>query len=216
MPSPCIIVHGGAYAIADAKAAASIAGCENAARVGYAILVSGGSALDAVEASINCLENDPTFDAGYGSDLNSAGFVEMDAMIMDGSNLSCGSVAGIRSVRNPISVARKVMEETNHVLLVGEGADIFAKEQGFPYVETEELISPNAENQSYYNGSDQRILLKSVTSLAMVIETTGCEQDLMSMRDWNVEGLIELSDKARVICEFCSKYNIFHAIKNSE
>lgn len=156
MSSPCIIVHGGAYAIADAKAAALIAGCENAARVGYAILAAGGSALDAVEAAINCLENDPTFDAGYGSDLNSAGFVEMDAMIMNGSNLSCGSVAGIRSVRNPISVARKVMEETNHVLLVGEGADIFAREQGFPYVGTEELISPNArdvlaEYQSYHN-----------------------------------------------------------------
>jgi serine/threonine protein kinase/ankyrin repeat protein len=124
------------------------------------------------------------------------------------------------AVEASINCLEKVIEETNHVLL-GEGADIFAREQGFPYVETEELISPNArdvlaENQSYYNGSDQRILLKSVTSLAMVVETTGCEQDLMSMRDWNVEGLIELSDKARVICEFCSKYNIFHAIKNSE
>jgi beta-aspartyl-peptidase (threonine type) len=97
---------------------------------GYQLLSSGKPALDVVESVINILEDSPLFNAGKGAVFNSAGENEMDASIMDGATLMAGAVAGVKTVKNPISAARKVMENTWHVLLAGPGADQFAKEQG--------------------------------------------------------------------------------------
>ena len=126
---PAIIVHGGAWAIPDDEVEAHKAGVLAALQVGWEVLSGGGSALDAVEAAIRVLEDDPTFDAGIGSFLNAAGHVELDAALMDGATMRCGAVAAVRRVRHPISVARNVLD-SHHILLVGEGADAFAVASG--------------------------------------------------------------------------------------
>ncbi|CAG7835826.1 unnamed protein product [Allacma fusca] len=139
---PVIVIHGGAWAIPDSLVASSLAGVQAAAQAGWKILSSGGSAVDAVEATIVVLENDPTFDAGTGSVLTTDGTVEMDAIIMEGENLNLGAVACLGNVKNPIRVARLVMEKTDHTLLVGQGALEFAKEIGVPTISTESLATP--------------------------------------------------------------------------
>lgn len=125
-----IIVHGGARTIAAAQQDANRFGCQNAAKVGADILRGGGSALEACERVVQVLEDDQTFNAGSGSVPTSAGIVEMDAAIMDGQTLDVGAVASIRSVRNPVSVARWLLR-SKPVLLVGEGASDFAAANGF-------------------------------------------------------------------------------------
>ena len=142
-----IIVHGGAYAISDDMVPSIIEGCKRAAIVGHKVLESGGSSLDAVEAAVRVLEDDYHFNAGHGAVLNSDGDIEMDAMIMEGKNLQLGSVGGIKGVANPVSLARLVMEKTDHVMLIGEGAKEFARERGIPDVSTEELMSPEMKQK---------------------------------------------------------------------
>ena len=107
----------------------------NALKVGADHLSKGGSALDAVEKVVIYLENCPLFNAGKGAVMTADGIHELDAAIMDGSNLEAGAIAGVRDVRNPILAARAVMEHSPHVLLIGEGASFFAKEQGLEIVE---------------------------------------------------------------------------------
>lgn len=125
-PTPwAIIVHGGARTIAPQDAAANRAGCLTAAEVGAAILSFGGSAEAAVEAAIRALEDDPTFNAGAGAVLNSEGVVQLDAAIMRGGDLAIGAVGALEGVRHPISVARRLLDQTAG-LLVGEGARAFA------------------------------------------------------------------------------------------
>jgi len=142
MPKPMIIVHGGAWNIPDDLVDAYLEGVENAVKAGWEILKSGGTAIDAVEAAIRVMEDDPTFDAGVGSFLNEEGFVELDAVIMDGKTVDAGAVAGVRNIKNPITLARKVLEETEHVLIVGEGANKFAKKLGIEEVRPEDLVLP--------------------------------------------------------------------------
>ncbi|AKU92083.1 isoaspartyl peptidase/L-asparaginase family protein [Vulgatibacter incomptus] len=126
-----ILVHGGAGPIAsDDRALACAEGCLAAARIGHAILTGGGSALDAVEAACAALEDDPLFNAGTGACLNADGDVELDAAIMEGTSLRAGAVAAVRTVRNPIRLARLVMDRSPHVLLAAHGAERFAREQG--------------------------------------------------------------------------------------
>lgn len=137
---PAIIVQGGAGRIPEDEIQARLEGIKQAAGVGWRILQRGGSALDAVEAAVVCLEDNPLFNAGRGSSLNALGQVELDASIMDGSTLRAGAVAALKRIRNPIRLARKVMEEGKHVLLVGEGALRFAREVGVPECSEEELI----------------------------------------------------------------------------
>lgn len=108
---------------------------------GWNVLAKGGSALDACEAAVRVLEEDPAFDAGVGSVLNADAEVEMDAMIMCGESLNAGAVAAIRNVKNPVTVARAVMEQTPHCLLVGDGARAFADELGIPFASTNELVT---------------------------------------------------------------------------
>lgn len=129
---PSIIVHGGAWSIPTSQTAPTLSGVRAAALAGTVVLQSGGSALDAVEAAVNLLETDPTFDAGRGSCLNAERGIEMDAGIMtaDVNSVHAGAVAAVSRVKHPVSLARLVMERTPHVLLVGAGADGFAKEVG--------------------------------------------------------------------------------------
>lgn len=139
--SPAIIVHGGAWAIPDAEIAAHERGVTAALHAGWAVLQRGGSALDAVEAAVRVLENDPTFDAGVGSFLNAAGQVEMDAAIMDGTTLDVGAVAAVGRVPNPVTLARHVMT-TEHVLVVGAGAEALAPDAGIPLCDPLSLVVP--------------------------------------------------------------------------
>jgi L-asparaginase / beta-aspartyl-peptidase len=139
---PALIVHGGAWDIPDAAIPACRAGCERALSAGWQILLSGGSALDAIEAAIVVLEDDPVFDAGYGSHLNLDGRVECDAIVMNGASLRAGSVAALQRVRNPIRLARKVLEDCPHMMLVAEGAERFGEEQGIVLCDPRELIAP--------------------------------------------------------------------------
>ena len=95
--------------------------------------------------AVKCLEDDPAFDAGHGSVLNAIGEIEMDAIIVDGRNLKFGAVAAVQNISNPVSLARKVMEETDHVMLVGKGANQFAVEVGIPEVNPMELVNSVAK-----------------------------------------------------------------------
>jgi beta-aspartyl-peptidase (threonine type) len=135
-PRPlAIAIHGGAGVIDPAKmtpqrAASYRAGLAAALDAGYAILERGGSSLDAVTAAVRIMEDDPQFNAGRGAVLNHEGDAELDAAIMDGHGPRAGAVAGVRHVRNPVELARLVMEKSPHVLLVAGGAEEFALEQG--------------------------------------------------------------------------------------
>lgn len=133
MKAHAIVVHGGAGRLrSEERGEAAALGCLRAARVGHAILARGGTALDAVEAACAALEDDPLFNAGTGSCLNADGEVEMDAAIMEGSERRVGGVAAIRRVKNPIVVARRVLENSPHVLFAAAGAERFARAQGIP------------------------------------------------------------------------------------
>ncbi|MFW5940214.1 MAG: isoaspartyl peptidase/L-asparaginase family protein [Chloroflexota bacterium] len=137
-----IIVHGGAGAwkIREDHLPQAIAACEEAAAAGRAILVEGGAALDAVEAAVRILEQCPVLDAGRGSYLNAEGEIEMDAMIMDGDSLALGAVGAVRHVMHPISLARRIMSESEHTFLVAHGAEAFAQQIGFPRCQTGDLL----------------------------------------------------------------------------
>ncbi len=126
-----IVVHGGCGRWAAKDTAAALAGVRAAVAAGRRVLADGGSALDAVCAAVVVLEDDPLFNAGTGSVLTRDGMAEMDAAVMTGADLRCGGVAAITRVKNPILVARKVMEATPHVLLAGTGATSFARAHGF-------------------------------------------------------------------------------------
>jgi beta-aspartyl-peptidase (threonine type) len=144
---PALIVHGGAGDLAPDDLASSggpqarLEGVRRACAAGWSILRSAGSALDAVEAAVRVLEDDPVFNAGTGATLTAAGDVELDASIMDGTSLRCGAVAVVKDVKNAVSLARAVMERTHHVLLAGPGASAFAREIGVPPYENGLLVT---------------------------------------------------------------------------
>jgi beta-aspartyl-peptidase (threonine type) len=135
---PALAIHGGAGTIDRQRMTAELeaeyrGGLEEALRAGWKVLDKGGSAMDAVEAAVVSLEDFPLFNAGRGSVFTHEGEQEMDACIMDGSKLRAGAVAAVKNVRNPITLARKVIGETEHVLLIGEGATQFAEEVGVKF-----------------------------------------------------------------------------------
>ena len=140
MNKPVLVVHGGAWVVPSEEFDAHKKGLQDALEIGMAILKNNGSALDAVEKAIASMENSGVFDAGIGAVLNDQGDVELDAQIMK-SNLEAGAVAAIRNYKNPISIARKVMETTPHSLLVGDGAGEFAKKSGFSKIDMQRMIS---------------------------------------------------------------------------
>lgn len=125
----------------------SIRGVEDAARAGWKILSAGGSALDAVEKAVNAMEDNPVFDAGVGSVLNEDGEIEMDAIIMEGSTLKTEAVAALRKTKNPVSLAKKIMEKTEHVMIIGEGAERLARRWRLEQVPREKLVTEEAEKE---------------------------------------------------------------------
>jgi beta-aspartyl-peptidase (threonine type) len=144
-----IAIHGGAggdlQRWSEAQRKARIDGLKAALNRGKELLEQGAAAVDVVQAVVQVLEDDPNFNAGRGAVLNSVGDASLDASIMDGSDLSCGAVANVSSVRNPIQLARAVRDKTPHVILCGEAADVFSREVGITqatqdYFKTEEQI----------------------------------------------------------------------------
>ena len=151
-PRYTIAVHGGAGVITrdklmPEKEAAVRAALEAALRAGETILRTNGTALDAVEATIKILEDTPHFNAGHGAVLNRDGFCELDAAIMDGATRRAGAVAAARRIRNPIEGARLVMDRTPHILLAGEGADLFAEQAGLTMVNPDYFITEPRRQQ---------------------------------------------------------------------
>jgi beta-aspartyl-peptidase (threonine type) len=139
-PRFMLVVHGGAGTITRADMTPEMearyrAKMTEAIRAGYDVLNRGGPALDAVVAVINVLEDSPLFNAGKGAVFTNAGTNELDAAIMNGATLAAGAVAGVRHIRNPIDLARLVMEKSPHVMMVGDGAEAFAKSQGMALVD---------------------------------------------------------------------------------
>jgi L-asparaginase / beta-aspartyl-peptidase len=137
---PALILHGGAWAIPDDAVNDCRDGIRRALEAGWDVLSSGGAAMDAVQAAIVVLEDDVAFDAGIGAHLNAAGHVQLDAILMDGATLKAGAVAAVEHVKNPIQLARKVLEKSEHMMLVGEGAERFAESHGVPLCEPEALV----------------------------------------------------------------------------
>ncbi|MCD6514900.1 MAG: isoaspartyl peptidase/L-asparaginase [Candidatus Odinarchaeota archaeon] len=140
-----IVVHGGAGRIKEKYVNSVLKGVSKAAEIGYEILKSGGIALDAVEAAVKELEENPVFNAGYGSALNINGHIEMDAAIMDGRTLNCGAVALAKRIKYPISLARIIMEKTDHVLIAGDFLEKLANKFKIPLEEN--LISPRSREK---------------------------------------------------------------------
>ncbi|NUM54045.1 MAG: isoaspartyl peptidase/L-asparaginase [Candidatus Hydrogenedentes bacterium] len=165
-----LAVHGGAGQWPEEKVQRALDGVSRALDIGQAILARGGAALDAVEQAVQVMEDDPVFDAGTGSYANTDGEVEMDAIIADGASGRFGSVAAVRNVRHPIAVARKVMDDTPHCLLVGEGATRFAHANGFDFIPNELLLG-----ESFHPIHDTvgAVALDSYGRLAVATSTGG-------------------------------------------
>src|ERR1700722_12261893 len=147
-----LAIHGGAGELprvpfTTAREQAYRHGLAQALAAGQRLLEHGSCALDAVQAAVTVLEDDPLFNAGRGAVLSADGTVELDAAIMDGSDLRAGAVAGIRHLRNPVRLARRVLEDSHHVFLIGDGAERFALEAGFSLVDNESLITADRRQQ---------------------------------------------------------------------
>jgi beta-aspartyl-peptidase (threonine type) len=147
-----IAIHGGAGVVdraqmAPERAASYLAGLSLALDAGYAILERGGSSLDAVAEAVRILEDDPQFNAGRGAVLTHSGEAELDASIMDGVGPRAGAVAGVRHVKNPIGLARLIMDKSPYVMLIGEGAEEFAREQALEFVPNTYFRTPYREQE---------------------------------------------------------------------
>jgi beta-aspartyl-peptidase (threonine type) len=179
MDSPVIIVHGGAGRIREEELPERLDGCKEAALAGWQILKRNGSALDAAEAVVVLLEDHPLFNAGTGSTVNRLGKVEMDAGIMEGDTLRAGAVAAVPGIKNPIKLARCVMEDGRHVLLAGEGALTFARQIGFPECPPEALIL-DAERKRWQekHGTVGCVALDANGKIAVATSTGGIFEKL--------------------------------------
>ncbi|MGD2076795.1 MAG: isoaspartyl peptidase/L-asparaginase [Chloroflexota bacterium] len=145
---PIIVVHGGAGQWnSDQLLQAATKVCKVAAKAGQDLLLAGASAVDAVEAAVRVLEESPILDAGRGSYLNQSGEIELDALIMDGASLRLGAIASVQRILHPISLARRLMIDSRHNLLVGPGAEAFAEEIGFPRCRFEDLLAADSGRQ---------------------------------------------------------------------
>lgn len=147
-----LVIHGGAGAMRPVHGdpdhgERARQGLRDALDAGAEVLRNGGSAIDAVEASVRMLEDDPCFNAGRGSTLNAEGVVELDAAIMDGANRRAGAIAGVRTTRAPISLARALMERGPHVFLSYDGADRLAREAGLEQVENSWFVTSERRRQ---------------------------------------------------------------------
>jgi beta-aspartyl-peptidase (threonine type) len=157
-----IAIHGGAGAVPRSALSAERErhyrdGLAAALDLGYATLEKGGSSLDAVTAAVRALEDNPSFNAGRGAALTRDGAAELDAAIMDGRQQRAGAVAAVRHVKNPIELARRVMEKSRHVLLVGAGAEEFAMEEGMALVPNAYFRTEERREQLEAERSGQRV-----------------------------------------------------------
>lgn len=169
-----IIVHGGAGRLAGERREACRRGCRAAAEVGWRVLCDGGSALDAVEAAVIALENDPEFNAGTGSALRADGRVQMDASIMDGTTLDAGAVAIVERIKNPVRLARRVLAEGRHVLLAGADAEVFARAEGIEFCDPSHLVVPHQRRHwEHSHGTVGAVALDGNGRLAAATSTGG-------------------------------------------
>jgi len=162
---PVVVVHGGAGDIPDSRDNGKHQGTKLAVKLGYNKLLAGGSAIDAVEEAVRSMELDPNFNAGYGSVLNFDGVVAMDASIMSGDDLNAGCVTLIEDILHPITLARRVMENTNHTFLGADGAMKFAREQGIPILHPKgQLVTQNAKDALAEFKRDQAMGISTVNA----------------------------------------------------
>ena len=138
--NPVLVIHGGAGTILRSSMSPEREkmyreGLEEALKKGYAVLSAGGSSLDAVETVVKVLEDNPLFNAGKGAVFTNDGRIELDAAIMNGKTLQAGAIAGVTTIRNPVTAARAVMEKSEHVMMIGKGAERFAEQQGVTLVD---------------------------------------------------------------------------------
>lgn len=176
-----LIVHGGAWDIPNELVEAHRNGVGKALQIGWEILQNGGSAVDAVEKAIIYLEDDITFDAGRGSHVNADGEIELDASIMNGKTFRAGAVAAVKNVCNPISLCRKIMDESEHILLTGRGAERFAREHGIePCSQMDLLIERELKKWEEVKGKQNfstkdafRLRKPSDTVGAVALDTNG-------------------------------------------
>jgi len=155
-----LVIHGGAGAIptlADPQRREFEASLAKALDGGFAILERGGSSLDAVNTAVRLLEDDPLFNAGHGAALARDGSAELDAAIMDGRDQKAGAIAAVRHIRNPVDLARRVMEKSRHVLLVGAGAEEFALEESMPLVPNEYFRTDHRRRQLASEQQGQKV-----------------------------------------------------------
>jgi len=176
-----IAVHGGAGVMRHLTLVQQEMYCkalESALDAGHQILASGGSSLDAVTAAVVALEDDPLFNAGRGAVYNAAGKHELDASIMDGATLRAGAVAAVSRIRNPVRAARAVMEKSPHVLLVGRGAEQFARKQGLQlasekYFHTQSRLEALRKGLARHHGTVGAVALDRRGDLAAATSTGG-------------------------------------------
>lgn len=149
---PVLVIHGGAGTITRANMTPELEKAyqvkmEEALKAGFQILEEGGSGIDAIITTISIMENSPLFNAGKGAVLTNEGTAELDASIMDGKTLNAGAVAGVKTIKNPIEAAYQVMVNSPHVMLTGQGAEVFAKEQGLELVENSYFLTERRQMQ---------------------------------------------------------------------
>jgi beta-aspartyl-peptidase (threonine type) len=210
MPTPILLVHGGAGLYADGRLIPARDGCARAAAAGAEVLARGGSAVDAVCEAVRLLEDDPEFNAGTGSCLTADGEVELDACLMEGESLQAGAVAAVRGVKNPVLAARLVMERTPHVLLVGDGASAFLRSQGVAPYPTAALVTPrmlerwrsgDLEQVPQKHGTVGAVALDAHGHLAAATSTGGINRKLPGrVGDSPIVGAGTFADDRRAAC----------------
>ncbi|KAF8773247.1 isoaspartyl peptidase/L-asparaginase-like isoform X2 [Argiope bruennichi] len=181
---PIVVVHGGAASIPPDKQPLKMDGVKRAVNKGYDVLLSpDGTALDAVEAAVKVMEDDPVFNAGFGSSLTINGEVEMDAIIMEGTRMRAGAVAAVTEVASPVSLSRKVMEQSDHVLLIGSGAHQFAQTVGMPLIQPEQLVTNYAQDRLHQYKTFMNVVKSS-----------------MSLNDHDTVGAVAIDSAGHVAC----------------
>jgi beta-aspartyl-peptidase (threonine type) len=177
---PAIVIHGGAGRLWPDREAERGSGCRAALDTGWRVLSAGGSALDAVCEAVVALENWPIFNAGRGSALTVAGTIEMDASVMEGTQLRTGAAAVISNVRNPVRLARAILDEGKAIFLVGSGAEELARAKDLEMCSPEELVTPHQlehwqKRQSSGDGTVGAVAVDAAGSVAAATSTGGIE-----------------------------------------
>jgi beta-aspartyl-peptidase (threonine type) len=193
-----MVIHGGAGAmtpqsVPPARQEEYRAALSQALMAGHAVLARGGSSLDAVEAAINVMEDNPLFNAGRGAVITADGRIELDAAIMDGATLKAGAVAGLHTVRNPIDLARAVMERSPHVMMIGEGAEAFARQNGLTMVEESWFWTPNRRQQWERMRMQDSIRADSVRRAGQ-----GAAYSVPDERKWGTVGAVALDQQGNL------------------